>query len=78
MTELTTAWMLGCICGFFMGVTVAGRRAYHKRSLARGGNIGTNPLILNEGRTIRGNGVGFYQPKPGITPKPQSPPPRNP
>ena len=24
MTELTTAWMLGCVCGFFMGVTVAG------------------------------------------------------
>jgi hypothetical protein len=26
MAELTTAWMLGCVCGFFMGVTVAGRR----------------------------------------------------
>jgi len=22
--ELTIAWMLGCVCGFFMGVTVAG------------------------------------------------------
>lgn len=26
MTELTTAWMLGCVCGFFLGVTVDGRR----------------------------------------------------
>lgn len=26
MTTLTTAWMLGCVCGFFLGVTVAGRR----------------------------------------------------
>lgn len=23
MSELGTAWMLGCVCGFFMGVTVA-------------------------------------------------------
>ena len=23
MTPLATAWMLGCVCGFFMGVTVA-------------------------------------------------------
>ena len=26
MTNLITAWMLGCVCGFFTGVTVAGRR----------------------------------------------------
>ena len=26
MIELTTAWMLGCVCGFFMGATMAGRR----------------------------------------------------
>ena len=26
MTTLTTAWMLGCVCGFFMGATVASRR----------------------------------------------------
>jgi hypothetical protein len=26
MAELATAWMLGCVCGFFMGVTVARRR----------------------------------------------------
>ena len=24
MTEFATAWMLGCVTGFFMGVTVAG------------------------------------------------------
>jgi hypothetical protein len=23
MTELATAWMLGCACGFFMSVTIA-------------------------------------------------------
>jgi hypothetical protein len=23
MSNLTTAWMLGCVCGFFLGVTVA-------------------------------------------------------
>ena len=23
MTTLTIAWMLGCVCGFFMGVTVS-------------------------------------------------------
>ena len=26
MTTLTTAWMLGCVCGFLLGVTVASRR----------------------------------------------------
>ena len=26
MSNLTTAWMLGCVCGFFLGVTVASRR----------------------------------------------------
>jgi hypothetical protein len=72
------AYIIGFTLGHLLGLIV-GRSAYHKRSLARGGNIGTSPLILNEGRTIRGNGVdGPYQPKPGITPKPQSPPPRNP
>jgi hypothetical protein len=35
MTELTTAWMLGCVCGFFMGVTVAGRRRPTCRELMR-------------------------------------------
>jgi len=35
MTELTTAWMLGCVCGFFMGVTVAGRRRPTCREMMR-------------------------------------------
>ena len=44
------------VLGYWLG-PIVGRSAYHKRSLARGGSIGTNPLILNEGRTIRSNGV---------------------
>jgi hypothetical protein len=35
MAELTTAWMLGCTCGFFIGVTVAGRRRPTCRELMR-------------------------------------------
>jgi hypothetical protein len=71
-------YIIGLTLGYSLGILV-GRGLYRKCSLARGGNIGTNPLILNEGRTIRSNGVdGPYQPKPGVTPKPQSPPPRNP
>ena len=69
MAELTTAWMLGCVCGFFMGVMVAG-----SRKLMSGGSIGRRSLIFNEGRTIRGNGSdGPTTPKPNIIPKPQFP-----
>jgi len=35
VTELTTAWMLGCVCGFFMGVTVSYRRRPTCRELMR-------------------------------------------
>lgn len=35
MTELTTAWMLGCVCGFFMGVTVTSGRRPTCRELMR-------------------------------------------
>jgi hypothetical protein len=35
MAEITTAWTLGCVCGFFMGVTVAGRRRPTCRELMR-------------------------------------------
>jgi hypothetical protein len=35
MTTLATAWMLGCVRGFFMGVTVAGRRKPTCRELMR-------------------------------------------
>lgn len=74
MAELTTAWMLGCVCGFFMGVTVAGSR----KSMS-GGSLDRHSLIFNEGRTIRGNGNGSdgpTTPKPNIIPKPQFPPSR--
>jgi hypothetical protein len=35
MAELATAWMLGCVCGFFLGVTVASRRRPTFRDLMR-------------------------------------------
>jgi hypothetical protein len=35
MTTLATAWMLGCVTGFFMGVTVASRRRPTCRELMR-------------------------------------------
>jgi hypothetical protein len=38
VSELTTAWMLGCVCGFFLGVTVANRRRLTCRELMRDPN----------------------------------------
>lgn len=38
MTTLATAWMLGCVCGFFLGVTVASRRRPTCRELMRDRN----------------------------------------
>jgi len=35
MTTLATAWMLGCVTGFFMGVTVASLRRPTCRELMR-------------------------------------------
>ena len=35
MTTLATAWMFGCVCGFFLGVTVASRRRPTCRELMR-------------------------------------------
>jgi hypothetical protein len=35
MVELGTAWMLGCVCGFLMGVTVASRHRPTCRELMR-------------------------------------------
>ena len=35
MSNLTTALMLGCVCGFFLGVTVASRRRPTCRELMR-------------------------------------------
>jgi hypothetical protein len=51
MTTLTAAWMLGCVVGFFLGVTVASGRRPTCRELSHGGNIGATPLVCNEGRT---------------------------
>jgi hypothetical protein len=98
-----TAWTIGCVCGFFLGVTIARpprdrdpdwRRSFNHENTNRpngprplkflqGGNIGVQPVILNEGRTQRGNGVGApTTPKPNIIPKgqggPTNPPPQNP
>ena len=106
MAELTTAWMLGCVCGFFLGVTVAGRRRPTCRELMRDPDrqptfaellmpptrdrnpdwrrsfnheninrpTGKPPLRLR--RSGDGYSSGPTTPKPGITPKPQFPPPR--
>jgi hypothetical protein len=106
MAELTTAWMLGCVCGFLMGVAVAGRRRLACRELMRDPDrrpsfaellmptprgrdpdwrrsfnheninrpTGDPPLMLR--RSGDGYSNGPTTPKPGITPKPQFPPPR--
>jgi hypothetical protein len=106
MAEITTAWMLGCVCGFLMGATVASRRRPTCRELMRGldrrlsfaellmppprdrdpdwrrsfthENInrptGEPPLRFR--RSGDGYSSGPTTPKPGITPKPQFPPPQ--
>ena len=73
MTTLATAWMLGCVCGFFMGVTVAGRRQPTCRELMRPAAWRSGELVrMDEGHTQRGNGNGApATPKPDIIPKPQ-------
>ena len=78
MTTLATAWMLGCVCGFFMGVTVAGCRKPTRRELMRPAASYRGGLVrMDEGRVQRGNGNGApATPKPDIIPKPQFPPPR--
>jgi len=110
MAELTTVWMLGCVCGFFIGV--AGRRRPTCRELMRDpdrrptfaellmppprdrdpdwrrsfNHENTNrpsgppplnlrrsePVRMDEGRTMRGNGNGGPTTlKPDLIPKPQ-------
>ena len=78
MTTLATAWMLGCVCGFFMGVTVAGCRKPTCRELMRPAAWRSGELVrMDEGRVQRGNGNGAPATlKPNIIPKPQFPPPR--
>ena len=77
MTTLATAWMLGCVCGFFMGVTVAGRRQPTFAELLMPPPRGGELVRMDEGHVQRGNGNGApATPKPDIIPKPQFPPPR--
>jgi hypothetical protein len=73
MTTLATAWMLGCVCGFFMGVTVAGRRKPTCREQMRPAAWRSGELVrMDEGRVQRGNGNGTpATPKPDIIPKHQ-------
>lgn len=74
--------MLGCVCGFFVGVTVAASRRRLLRLRRSPPPCGGGEITLAEweamrtpfaeGRTICGNGNGGpTTPKPGITPKPQ-------
>ena len=78
MAELTTAWMLGCVCGFFMGVTVARpprdrdpdwRRSFNHENTNR--PSGPPPLKLR--RSGDPDAILPTTPKPNIVPKPQPP-----
>ena len=75
--------MISWLAGLATGISVARlsswihhiRQRPTCRGLMSGGNLGAQPLIFNEGRTMRGNGSGGpTTPKPPI--KPQFPPPR--
>jgi hypothetical protein len=62
-------YILSCIAGGFLAGWVA-RSQLEKRW--RGGSLGRDPLVMNEGRVQRGNGSGGpTTPKPDIIPKPQ-------
>lgn len=77
--SLVTAWMLGCVSGFFIGVTVATiQRRPTCRDLMRNPEQRHRKFIrMDEGRIQRGNGSGEpTSPKPEINPKPQFPSPR--
>ena len=64
-------YILSCIAGGFLAGWVA-RSQLEKR--LRGGNLGRDPLVMNEGRVQCGNGSGGpATPKPNIVPKPQFP-----
>jgi hypothetical protein len=64
-------YTLSYIAGGFLAGWIARSQLENR---LRGGNLGRDPLVLNEGRTIRGNGnSGPTTPKPNIVPKPQSP-----
>jgi hypothetical protein len=82
MSALTTAWMLGCVAGFFMGAAVASRRRPTCHELMPPLKL-QRTVRLDEGHVQRGNRSGAsYQPKPQIDPKGQrrtsNPPPSEP
>jgi len=52
MTTLTTAWMLGCVTGFFVVVTVASRRrpkppTLKEQALTALGEMSIEPCLIN-------------------------------
>jgi hypothetical protein len=71
MNTLATAWMLGCLTGWFMGITVASRRRPTCRELMRDPvrQPSFAELLMPPHRRPS-------TPKPDIIPKPQFPPPR--
>lgn len=76
-----TAWLAGVATGISAARLSSWihhiRQRPTCRGLMSGGSLGTQPLIFNEGRTMRGNGTGGPStPKPNIIPKPQFPPPQ--
>jgi hypothetical protein len=56
VTTLATAWMLGCVCGFFLGVTVASRRRPTCRELMRDRN--RQPTFAELLMPQRGGNIG--------------------
>jgi hypothetical protein len=64
-------YILSCIAGGICGMIVSWALGLYGPRW-RGGNLGRDQVIWNEGRTIRGNGNGGpTTPNPGIPSKPQ-------
>jgi hypothetical protein len=70
MTTLTTAWMLGCVCGFFLGVTVASGR---RRPRGNGNCVPLPPAPPYSSAAIARRGSN--PPPPGRKPAPPAGPP---
>lgn len=63
--------ILASIAGGISGMAISWAMGFYGHRL-RGGNVGRDPLVMNEGRVHRGNGSGGpATPKPDIVPKPQ-------
>jgi hypothetical protein len=78
ITSFVTAWMLGCVNGFFIGVLIAiGRRKPPNRHGYPRMGPPYGSYGLNEGTVQRGNNNdGPTTIKPQIIAKPQFPPPQ--